>query len=56
MASTNAKRFDLNAVYTHLTACYEKSDKLDLDSYILAYHEFNKYFISVCKMKKYIEQ
>ena len=42
MSSSN-KKFDLQFVQKQLAACFEKSPKLDMDSYIRAYTEFNKY-------------
>ena len=41
--SSNNKKFDLQYVQKQLATCYEKSPKLDMDSYIKAYTEFNKY-------------
>ena len=38
----SAKKFDLVNLQLQLTAVYEKSPKLDMDSYIKAYAEFNK--------------
>jgi len=43
MSSRN-KKFDLLFVQKQLSACYEKTPKLDMDSYIKAYTEFNKFF------------
>lgn len=43
MSSSN-KKFDLQYVQKQLATCYEKSPKLDMDSYIKAYTEFNKFF------------
>ena len=36
------KNFDLDFVFSELTACYEKTKSLDMDSYIKFYSEFNK--------------
>jgi len=38
------KNFDLDFVFSELTACYEKTKSLDMDSYIKFYSEFNKFF------------
>lgn len=40
--AAETKRFDLNYVCMQLTTCYQKTIQLDMDSYILAYAEFNK--------------
>ena len=40
--AAETKKFDLTLVLTQLTTCYEKTKQLDMDSYILAYAEFNK--------------
>jgi len=42
--AAETKKFDLTLVLTQLTTCYEKTKQLDMDSYILAYAEFNKFF------------
>jgi len=42
--AAETKRFDLNYVCMQLTTCYQKTIQLDMDSYILAYAEFNKFF------------
>lgn len=44
MMAAETKKFDLTLVLTQLTTCYEKTKQLDMDSYILAYAEFNKFF------------
>jgi hypothetical protein len=42
--SSPEKKFDLHYLHAQLSAVYEKSSKLDMDSYIKAYTEFNKYY------------
>jgi len=42
--ATETKKFDLNFLYVQLTTCYEKTIQMDMDSYILAYTEINKFF------------
>lgn len=42
---SSEKKFDLNYLYVQLLSVYEKSPELDMDSYVRAYTEFNKYFI-----------
>ena len=38
-----SKKFDLEYLFVEMSSCYEKSDHLDMDSYLRAYAEFNKY-------------
>ncbi|XP_057365770.1 ceramide-1-phosphate transfer protein-like [Daphnia carinata] len=42
--SSPEKKFDLDYLHVKLSAVYEKSPRLDMDSYINAYTEFNKFF------------
>jgi hypothetical protein len=42
--SSPEKKFDLQYLHVQLSAVYEKTHKLDMDSYIKAYNEFNKYY------------
>ena len=46
---SSEKKFDLHNLHVQLTSVYEKSPKLDMDAYINAYAEFNKYFNSTQK-------
>lgn len=45
--SSSEKKFDLDYLHIKLSAVYEKSSRLDMDSYINAYIEFNKYYLIV---------
>ncbi|EFX74206.1 hypothetical protein DAPPUDRAFT_231317 [Daphnia pulex] len=42
--SSTEKKFDLQYLHVQLSAVYENTHKLDMDSYIKAYNEFNKFF------------
>lgn len=42
--SSPEKKFDLHYLHVQLSAVFKKSSKLDMDSYIKAYTEFNKFF------------
>nr|CAH0099988.1 unnamed protein product [Daphnia galeata] len=42
--SSPEKKFDLQYLHVQLSAVFKKSSKLDMDSYIKAYTEFNKFF------------